>query len=1108
MPLNQIFNKKNSKILLLGSGALSIGQAGEFDYSGTQALNAFLEEDIEIILVNPNIATVQTNIRKNCKVYLYPITPHWVTKIIRSESPTAIVGSFGGQTALNCLLELETSGILKKYHVSILGTSTETIILTEDRILFSQTMQKLDLPVVFCIEATSLTSVLSAAEKIGYPVILRSSFSLGGLGSGVAHNSKELNSLAKNLLSTSPQILIEKSLTGYKEIEYEIMRDSMNNTIAVCNMENIDPLGVHTGDSIVIVPSQTLSNDDYQLLRDTAIRVAEYFQIIGECNIQFAMDPKSQKFFIIELNARLSRSSALASKASGYPIAFLAAKIILGYSLIELKNPSTKCTSAFFEPSFDYVAIKFPKWEFSKFPDVDSKLDTSMKSVGEVMGIGRSFAEAFQKSIRMVNDSALNAKTDFKDVRTDNLFTLIQSPNDKRIFAVMEALYRHIPSHIISKVTHIDTWFIHEINEIIEARLKLESYVKKCFFNFLDKDIPPPPDFVLQKFCKILDKDDWTHLKQSGFSDEQIVSLVLSNTHKKYILYEQERQELSFILRKSRISANVVPVIKKIDTTSAEYQTSSNYLYMTYEGCSFDVLPLGKKSILILGGGPYTIGSSVEFDWCAVSCSDMIRKNNYQTILINCNPETVSTDYNSSDRLYFEELTLERILDIIEFESPIGVIISMGGQVPNNLSFGLQLANVKILGHSHKIIKNIENRSVFASILKKKNIEQPRFQSVTNQNEIEQFIKEVHFPVLVRPDFVLSGRGMKISSSKKELFKHIQNAQSISHSSSVLLTEYFEEAQEIELDGVAQNGRVLVSILSAHLENAGIHSGDAIHVLPARFLSRELIKKIKDVGKHIIKQFIMNGPFNLQFLIKDNQIKVIECNCRASRTFPFVSKVSNINLAELSALVFLGVHIDSIDFDEISLKYYGVKASKFSFNRLPNADPLLGVEMLSTGEVGCIFETFLGALALALESVDITKPQHGFLIHIKKKKNLKKLIRLIPYFEKFSLPIYTTPVCAQFLQKNSINLNIFECQFNKVNNIRSLIQNKKIDLYLNIPMNYRGNSLSYESQIRIEAVKQNCTVIHSIEFLLSSLQAYCSDRDALSKVMHLKRLVC
>lgn len=1079
MPIHEVLKKDKKKILLLGSGALSIGQAGEFDYSGTQGLKAIQEENIEVIVVNPNIATVQTNPRPNTKVYLYPVTPAWVTEVIKEERPDAIVAGFGGQTALNCVVELDRLGVLKQYNVTNLGTSVETLKLTEDRDLFAQVMREIGIPTPPSFAETTVEGTLIAAKKIGYPVILRAAFALGGLGSGFAHDEKQLKELAEKAFVNSPQVLIEKSLQGFKEIEYEVMRDSFGNVITICNMENFDPLGVHTGDSIVIVPSQTLSNDEYQMLRDASIRIVNRLQVVGECNVQLTLDPHSMQFYVIEVNARLSRSSALASKASGYPIAYIAAKVVLGFSLLELKNPVTTTTSAFFEPSLDYVILKIPKWDLSKFPGVSSKLGTAMKSIGEIMSIGRTFPEALQKAVRMISESGVGLKKAFEDLSSDQLVELIKTPNDKRMLMVVEAFRREVQVEKIYNETQIDRWFLSEIDELCQVEKEIVSKAQATLKSFPELT---QIEAYLEKFSMSLTKKDWKKFKRYGFSDEQMALIALREKKvSSDFLTNFELQKSSLILRKYRLSLGVRPSIKKIDTTSAEYPTPSNYLYMSYEGEACDVEAFEEKSIIVIGSGSYRIGSSVEFDWCAVTCSDVIRQNGYKSILINCNPETVSTDYNSSDRLYFEELSLERILDIVDYESPEGVVVSMGGQVPNNLAFGLALSQVKILGHSAESIHNAENRNVFSNIINNEGIDQPRFKTAFGLKEIDEFINEVGFPILVRPSYVLSGTAMKVASSREELSEDVKNAYAISDGQAILLTEYLEDAREVELDGVAQKGKVIVSVVSEHLENAGIHSGDATHLLPPQSLNSDTIAKIKIAGEKIIKGLHLNGPFNIQFLLKNDQIKVIECNSRASRSFPFVTKVTGINLAKISTEVFLGKKLSPIRFEEKSLNVYGVKAPMFSFKRLEGADPTLGVEMASTGEVGCIARNFNDAFMLSLEATGIHKPVKGILISSGREIDKKKIISIIPILKRWNIPLYATGGTAKHLNEHGLEVKAVPWPNQNEWSVIDLIREKKVDMVINIPKNYRREELTHGTSIRKEAIRNSCSLLTNME---------------------------
>lgn len=907
---------KHSKVLLLGSGALTIGQAGEFDYSGSQAIQAFLDEGMQVIVVNPNIATVQTNPKENVSIYLYPITAEWVQKIIEKERPDCIAAGFGGQTAISCLINLEKLGILSQYNINVLGSSITTLHLTEDRGLFASEMMKIDIPIVKSKTADSVENAVAVAEMVGYPVIVRAAYTLGGLGSGFANNRNELEDLARKSFAFSPQVLIEASLRGWKEVEYEVMRDVYGNTICICNMENFDPLGVHTGDSIVISPSQTLTNDDYQLLRDSSIKIAKHLNIIGECNVQYALSPDSKSFFVIEVNARLSRSSALASKATGYPIALLAAKIVLGHSLVELKNPLTLKTSAFFEPSLDYVAIKFPSWDLAKFEGLSNEIGSTMKSIGEIMALGRNFPEAYQKAVRMVKNNELGIfSLSFENSTDEALLERLKSPCTERSFIICELFYRNKTTEEIYHASRITPWFLNEIARIIKIAKDIEE-ASEIVFECLNGGTNP------------LLADNLLNWKKLGFSDHQIIYLI---SRKRKIKVDKANIKL---LREFRKKRNIIPKIKKIDTSSGEFPTSSNYLYLTYHGDFNDILPIekSKDAAIILGSGSYKIGSSVEFDWAAVSTSLELKKQGVESIVINCNPETVSTDFNVSSRLYFEELSTERVLDIYEFENSLGVIACVGGQVANNLIHSLTEAGVSILGHQNETLNLTENRVVFSELLNKEKIDQPRWTSASNKSDIIHFVEEVGFPILIRPSFVLSGANMKVVYNSNDLDIYLNKAiASTEHP--IILTRFISGAKEIEIDGVALNGEVLLSFISEHVECAGVHSGDATIIYPSQRLYSKTIKTIEENTKKIVLACKLNGPFNIQYLALDNDVMVIECNARASRTLPFIKKVSGIDIIEKCTSVFLSKKMTRLENNSKLIKKVGVKAAMFSFNR-------------------------------------------------------------------------------------------------------------------------------------------------------------------------------
>jgi len=907
------------KILLLGSGGLSIGQAGEFDYSGTQAIKALTESGAQVIVINPNIATVQTNPQPNVTIYLYPVEPEWVEKVIAKEKPDAIVAGFGGQTALNCMMMLDELGILKKHNVLNLGTPVETLRMTEDRDLFARKMRELDMPIPPSIAANSVKESLDAAKSIGYPVILRAAYACGGLGSGFANNDAELQALAQSALASSPQVLIEKSLRGWKEVEYEVMRDSEGNCITICNMENFDPLGIHTGDSIVVCPSQSLSDDEYQMLRNAAIKIVSACGIVGECNVQYGLCPESLEFFVIEVNARLSRSSALASKASGYPIAYIAAKVVMGMDLLEIKNPVTGVTCAYFEPALDYITIKVPRWDLTKFRGASRNLGSTMKSVGEVMSIGRSFPEALQKAVRMVTENSAGLSGIVKnDATKEELLRELNEPTDTRLYAVIEALRRGMTVEEVHAVTAIDKWFLARVSEITSTEHEIRDFVKPVAIEMAaiakSSASPAPADDAATTHAALAraTSAQWRKWKGHGFSDEQIALLTLTTADaaRNLVVKNSDRrnQEAAALVRKMRLTAGVRPVVKKIDTTAGEYPSPSNYLYMSYHGTHSDPMPADGRehAAIVLGSGSYRIGTSVEFDWCAVSCSQQLQKSGWRSIIINCNPETVSTDYNSSDRLYFDELSVERILDVCDVEHPTGIVASMGGQLPNKLALPLSDAGIKLLGHSPATIDAAEDRGKFSALLDSLGIDQPQWTRATSKAEIDEFIEKVGFPILVRPSYVLSGAAMCVVYNHDTLMRALSQAENINSDHPVVISEFMVRAREIELDGVARNGEILTAIVSEHVENAGVHSGDATLVVPAQKLYVETVRKVRAAGRLIAKGLNLNGPFNIQFLAKSNHIKVIECNARAARSFPFVSKVVGLNLADAATSIMIG----------------------------------------------------------------------------------------------------------------------------------------------------------------------------------------------------------
>ncbi len=1077
---------KKQKVILLGSGALSIGQAGEFDYSGSQAVKALQEEGLEVIVINPNIASVQTNTDKDKKVYLYPVTPFWVQKVIEQEKPVGIISSFGGQTALNCVIELNKSGILKKYGVEVLGTPVSSLEMSENRDLFAERMKEIDVPIPASKAVSSVEEALKVAEEIGYPVITRSAFALGGLGSGLAENKETLEQLAHNALMSVPQILIEKSLYGWKEIEYEVMRDRQGNCITICNMENFDPMGIHTGDSIVVAPCQTIDNIENNMLRDTAIKIVHSIGVIGECNVQFALSPYKKEFYVIEINARLSRSSALASKATGYPIAYIAAKVVSGFNLLELKNPVTQTTSAFYEPSLDYVTLKVPRWDLTKFTGVSKLLGTQMKSVGEVMAIGRNFCEITQKAVRMVNENEEGITVGiFKNADRKSLEYEIANPTNLRLFAIYEAFKRGYSIDSIADFSKISKWFLAHIKQLADTENELIKILKESKTK------------TIHDTFKKLDKEYIRQLKSLGFSDYQLVKFFLSvkEPNKKHT--QKDIKNLSLEIRKLRKKLNIVPVVKQIDTTSSEYPTSSNYLYLSYDGTHNDISLKKKNSgIITLGSGSYRIGSSCEFDWCSVMTSKYFKGKKDDSIIINCNPETVSTDFSTSNRLYFEELSFERVLDIIDIEKPKGVIACMGGQNPNNLIPALSKAKVKILGHSAKTVDMAEDRNKFSTLLDKIGIDQPEWISATSRKEIDEFIERVGYPVLIRPSFVLSGTLMNVANDDASLNYYLSLTKDISDDYPVVISKFILNAKEVECDGVAKDGEVIISLVSEHVENAGIHSGDATLVFPPEKLYVKTVNTIKNIVRKIAKGLNLNGPFNIQFIAKDNDVKVIECNSRASRSFPFISKVSGKNLAEISCKVMNNEKISKIMLDESELPFVGIKASMFSYQRLDGADPVTGVEMGSTGEVGCLGKNFNQALMLSLEATQIKKPKKGILISSGTDRDKIKFMEVIDNLYKLNIPVYATTGTAKFLRERGYNVHTV----NRTENPKAvdIIREGKVDFVINIYKTFDITDKKYNSIIRKTAVKCGCSVLSNMEKVIAYLKSL-DERDKLEK---------
>ncbi|WP_029901806.1 carbamoyl-phosphate synthase (glutamine-hydrolyzing) large subunit [Prevotella sp. 10(H)] len=1050
------------KVLVLGSGALKIGEAGEFDYSGSQALKALKEEGIETVLINPNIATVQTSEGSADKIYFLPITPYFVEKVIQKEKPEGILLAFGGQTALNCGVQLYEGGILEKYNVRVLGTPVQAIMDTEDRDLFVKKLDQIDVKTIKSHAVGSIEEAVSAAEELGYPIIVRAAYALGGLGSGFCDNEQELRILAEKALAYSTQLLVEKSLKGWKEVEYEVVRDKYDNCITVCNMENFDPLGIHTGESIVVAPSQTLTNSEYHKLRELSIRIVKHIGIVGECNVQYAFDPESEDYRVIEVNARLSRSSALASKATGYPLAFVAAKLGLGYGLFELKNSVTKSTCAFFEPALDYVVVKIPRWDLGKFHGVSKEIGSSMKSVGEIMAIGRTFEEAIQKGLRMIN-IGMHGFAANKPLEIDNLDDALKNPTDKRIFCIEEALKRDYTIEQIHDLTKIDLWFLQKLQYIFKCSKELEKY----------DDVQSLPLDLLRS------------AKQIGFSDFQIAKIVC----KEPSLVET----ISYDVRRIRKENGIVPCVKQIDTLAAEYPAQTNYLYITYNGKANDVKYLGdRKSVIVLGSGAYRIGSSVEFDWCSVNALQTIRKEGYRSVMINYNPETVSTDYDMCDRLYFDELTYERVMDIIELENPHGVILSVGGQIPNNLALRLDAAKVNILGTTAKSIDNAEDRHKFSSMLDRIGVDQPRWKELTSLDDIKGFVNEVGYPVLIRPSYVLSGAAMNVCSNDQELENFLGLAAEVSKKHPVVVSEFVENAKEVEIDAVADKGEIVMYAISEHVEFAGVHSGDATIQFPAQRLYIETVRRIKKVARKIAQELQISGPFNIQFLAKDNDIRVIECNLRASRSFPFVSKVLKINFIDLATQVMLGKHVEKPSKNDFDLDYVGIKASQFSFSRLQKADPVLGVDMASTGEVGCIGDNFYDAMLKSMLSVGYRVPKKTVLFSTGPAKSKVELLQAARLLHQKGYELYATGGSQKFLVENGVPATqVFWPNEDQKPSALEMIQNKKIDLVVNIPKNFTTSELDNGYKIRRAAIDYNVPLLTNSRLASAFIQAFC-----------------
>lgn len=1052
------------KVLILGSGALKIGEAGEFDYSGSQALKAIKEEGIQTVLINPNIATVQTSEGVADTVYFLPVTPFFVEKVIAKERPDGILLAFGGQTALNCGVSLYQSGVLEKYGVQVLGTPVQAIMDTEDRELFVRKLDEIGVATIKSEAVETLADARRAAAELGYPVIIRAAYALGGLGSGFCDNEEELNVLAEKAFSFSPQVLVEKSLKGWKEVEYEVVRDRFDNCITVCNMENFDPLGIHTGESIVIAPSQTLTNTDYHKLRELAIRIIRHIGIVGECNVQYAYDPESEDYRVIEVNARLSRSSALASKATGYPLAFVAAKLGLGYGLFDLKNSVTKTTSAFFEPALDYVVCKIPRWDLGKFHGVARELGSSMKSVGEVMAIGRTFEEALQKGLRMIGQG-MHGFVENKELVIPDIDKALHEPTDRRIFVISKAFRAGYSIDQIHELTQIDKWFLQKLYGIIQTAAALES----C-----------------NKLAEVSDALLWRAKKQ-GFSDFQIARALFKEQM-------EDAERASLLVRQERKYRGVVPVVKQIDTLAAEYPAQTNYLYLTYSGTENDITYVAdKRSIVVLGSGAYRIGSSVEFDWCGVQALQTIRKEGWRSVMINYNPETVSTDYDMCDRLYFDELTFERVMDILELEDPFGVIVSTGGQIPNNLAMRLDEQHVHILGTSAQSIDNAEDREKFSAMLDRIGVDQPRWKELSSMEDIQCFVEEVGFPVLVRPSYVLSGAAMNVCSNQEELERFLRLAANVSKKHPVVVSQFIEHAKEVEMDAVADKGEIMMYAISEHIEFAGVHSGDATIQFPAQKLYVETVRRIKRISRQIAKELNISGPFNIQYLAKGNEIKVIECNLRASRSFPFVSKVLKINFIELATRIMLGLPVEKPAKNEFDLDYVGIKASQFSFNRLQKADPVLGVDMASTGEVGCLGDDVSEAILTSMLAVGQRIPEKNILLSTGTAKQKVAMLDAARLLACKGYNLFATGGTHRFLQENGIpSTLVYWPSEPEEPQALTMLHERKIDMVVNIPRDLSAGELDNGYKIRRAAVDLNIPLITNARLASAFIQAFCT----------------
>ena len=1057
--------KPIKKVLLLGSGALKIGEAGEFDYSGSQALKALKEEGIETILINPNIATVQTSEGVADRIYFLPVTPYFVERVIQKEQPDGIMLAFGGQTALNCGVDLYRQGILEKYDLQVLGTPVQAIMDTEDRELFVEKLNEINVKTISSEACENIEQARKAAAALGYPVILRAAYALGGLGSGFCDNEEELDKLAEKAFSFSPQVLVEKSLKGWKEVEYEVVRDRFDNCITVCNMENFDPLGIHTGESIVIAPSQTLTNSEYHKLRELSIRIVRHVGIIGECNVQYAFDPQSEDYRVIEVNARLSRSSALASKATGYPLAFVAAKLGLGYGLFDLKNSVTKTTSAFFEPALDYVVCKIPRWDLGKFRGVDRELGSSMKSVGEVMAIGRTFEEVIQKGLRMIGQG-MHGFVDNRELKIDDVNAALREPTDKRIFVIEKAFAAGYTIDQIHALTKIDRWFLQKLYKIHLTDRELHACTS----------------------INVLDNELLRRAKVQGFTDFQIARAVGMEQ-------EMDIEKAIMAVRARRKQLGIVPYVKQIDTLAAEYPAQTNYLYLTYSGVAHDIpFENDKRSVVVLGSGAYRIGSSVEFDWCGVQALNTIRKEGYRSVMINYNPETVSTDYDMCDRLYFDELTFERVMDILDLESPYGVIVSTGGQIPNNLAMRLDAEHVNLLGTQAKFIDNAEDREKFSAMLGRIGVDQPEWSALTSMDDIQEFIARVGFPVLVRPSYVLSGAAMNVCSNQDELERFLKLAANVSKKHPVVVSRFLQHAKEVEMDAVAKDGEIIAYAISEHIEFAGVHSGDATIQFPPQKLYVETARRIKKISKQIAKELHISGPFNIQYLARENDIKVIECNLRASRSFPFVSKVLKINLIELATRIMLGLPVERPAKSLFDLDYVGIKASQFSFNRLQKADPVLGVDMASTGEVGCLGEDSRTALLKAMLSVGHRIPRKNILLSTGDGKQKAEMLKAAAMLREHGYCLFATPGTSRYLTENGIANTMVHWPSEAPLQPQALdmLHNKEIDMVVNVPKNLSTGELTNGYKIRRAAIDLNVPLITNARLASAFIYAFCT----------------